>query len=420
MNGAVWKPSAPRPPTRRARFVDANFTHDIPDFPNDGCPGLGFLAGRVICVAVGLAMAHRITAGGRPATFPCLAARRLIISNVHDGGLIIDGTFGAGGYTRDILARANCHVIGIDRDPAAIAAGADMVEDADGRLVLFEGRFSELEDAANGAPVDGVVLDLGVSSMQLDQAERGFSFRFDGPLDMRMEGEGPSAADVVAKAVRARSRQHHLSCSAKSGIRAALRARSSRARAEAPITTTKALADLVGRVVRGKPGDIHPATRTFQALRLFVNDELGELVTALAAAERVLKPGGRLVVVSFHSLEDRIVKNFFADRSGGRAGSRHRPEVAAAPATFKMLTKRPVVADERKSPPIRARARPSCARRNVPMRRRAISRCRCCQICHRWRTFCEAGAHDHPHDPSHRRAACSSRRRSMSTRSSST
>ena len=286
------------------------------------------------------------TNGGGTRHVPVLGRPAIEYLNVHDGGLYIDGTFGAGGYTRDILSRADCHVIGIDRDPTAIAAGAAMVEDADGHLVLFEGRFSELEDAANRAPVDGVVLDLGVSSMQLDQAERGFSFRFEGPLDMRMEGEGPSAADVVAKAserdlaniIYLLGEERHSRGVARAIVRA---------RAEAPITTTKALADIIGRVVRSKPGDIHPATRTFQALRLLVNDELGELVTALAAAERVLKPGGRLVVVSFHSLEDRIVKNFFGSRSGARAGSRHRPEVATAPATFKVLTKRPVVADER-------------------------------------------------------------------------
>jgi 16S rRNA (cytosine1402-N4)-methyltransferase len=284
-------------------------------------------------------------AGGSPRHIPVLGRSAVDYLNVRDGGLIIDGTFGAGGYTRDILARANCRVIGIDRDPDAIIAGADMVEAADGRLVLFEGRFSELEDAANGAPADGVVLDLGVSSMQLDQAERGFSFRFDGPLDMRMGGEGPSAADVVAKATERDLANIIYQLGEERHSRAVARA-IVRARSEAPIVTTKALADLVGRVVRGKPGEIHPATRTFQALRLFVNDELGELVTALSAAERVLKSGGRLVVVSFHSLEDRIVKNFFSSRSGSRSGSRHAPEVATTPATFKVLTKRPVVADE--------------------------------------------------------------------------
>jgi 16S rRNA (cytosine1402-N4)-methyltransferase len=163
---------------------------------------------------------------------------------------------------------------------------------------------------------------------------------------MRMAGEGPSAADVVAKATERDLANIIFLLGEERHSRAVARA-IVRARGEAPIVTTRALADLVGRVVRGKPGEIHPATRTFQALRLFVNDELGELATALAAAERVLAPGGRLVVVSFHSLEDRIVKNFFGSRSGARAGSRHQPEVEGTPATFKVLTKRPVVADER-------------------------------------------------------------------------
>jgi 16S rRNA (cytosine1402-N4)-methyltransferase len=195
------------------------------------------------------------------------------------------------------------------------------------------------------APIDGVVLDLGVSSMQLDTAERGFSFRFDGPLDMRMGQSGPSAADIVAHAderdlaniIFLLGEERHSRSVARAIVKA---------RGEAPITTTKQLADIVGRVVRSKPNEIHPATRTFQALRLFVNDELGELARALSAAERVLKPGGRLVVVSFHSLEDRIVKNFFADRAGTRAGSRHAPETKGAPATFTTLTKKPIIADE--------------------------------------------------------------------------
>jgi 16S rRNA (cytosine1402-N4)-methyltransferase len=275
---------------------------------------------------------------------PVLLAQAVDYLNVHDGALIIDGTFGAGGYTREILRRAQCRVIGLDRDPTAIARGADLVEAAAGRLVLMEDRFSALEEAAGGQPVDGIVLDLGVSSMQLDQPARGFSFRNDGPLDMRMGGEGPSAADVVARAsehdlasiIYLLGEERHSRAVARMIVRA---------REAQPITTTKALADLVARVVRGKPGEIHPATRTFQALRLFVNEELNELAEALAAAERVLAPGGRLVVVSFHSLEDRIVKNFLQARSGTRPGSRHLPEAVPVPATFQILTKRPVTAD---------------------------------------------------------------------------
>ena len=283
--------------------------------------------------------------GGLARHIPVLVAAVVDELNVRDGTLIIDGTFGAGGYTRAILARASCNVIGIDRDPSAIMRGFDLVEASAGRLTLIEDKFSELEAAANGEAVDGVVLDLGVSSMQLDTAERGFSFRLDGPLDMRMGGAGPTAADVVARASERDMANIIFLLGEERQSRAVARA-IVKARAETPITTTTALAEIVGRVVRGKPGEIHPATRTFQALRLFVNDELGELVAALTAAERVLKPGGRLVVVSFHSLEDRIVKTFLADRAGTRAGSRHAPAAAGSPATFKVLTKRPVTPSE--------------------------------------------------------------------------
>jgi 16S rRNA (cytosine1402-N4)-methyltransferase len=193
--------------------------------------------------------------------------------------------------------------------------------------------------------VDGVVLDVGVSSMQLDNAERGFSFRLDGPLDMRMSSEGPSAADVVnaagerdlANIIFLLGEERHSRAVARAIVKA---------RSASPIRTTTALADIVASVVRAKPNDIHPATRTFQALRIFVNDELGELVSALTAAERILKPNGRLVVVSFHSLEDRIVKSFLAGRGETRAGSRHAPERKAPAPTFRVLTKRPVTADE--------------------------------------------------------------------------
>ncbi|HEY4745993.1 MAG TPA: 16S rRNA (cytosine(1402)-N(4))-methyltransferase RsmH, partial [Steroidobacteraceae bacterium] len=209
-------------------------------------------------------------------------------------------------------------------------------------------RFSALDEAAASfgiAGADGVVLDLGVSSMQLDSQDRGFSFRLDGPLDMRMEASGPSAADVVAAASERTLADIIFLLGEERHSRAVARA-IVKARAETPIRTTRALADIVGRVVHGRPGDIHPATRTFQALRLFVNDELGELQAGLLAAERILKPGGRLVVVSFHSLEDRIVKTFLAARAGTRAGSRHLPQAAPRPASFTILTKRPVGPDE--------------------------------------------------------------------------
>jgi 16S rRNA (cytosine1402-N4)-methyltransferase len=262
----------------------------------------------------------------------------------REGSLYVDATFGAGGYSRAILATQGTRVIGIDRDRSAITGGFDLVDRSGGRLTLVEERFSNLDEvcAAQGFDaVDGVVMDVGVSSMQLDEAERGFSFRLAGPLDMRMGRDGPTAADVIAKASEADLANIIYIFGEERHSRAVARAIVA-ARKEAPITTTKALADIVAKVVHSKPNEIHPATRTFQGLRIFVNAELDELHLALTAAERVLKPGGRLVVVSFHSLEDRIVKNFFAERGKVAAGSRHLPEVAQAAPSFQILTKRPV------------------------------------------------------------------------------
>jgi 16S rRNA (cytosine1402-N4)-methyltransferase len=287
-------------------------------------------------------------AGGPALHIPVLGAPALEYLNVRDGGLYIDGTFGAGGYSRAILAAADCKVIGIDRDRTAIALGADLVEQAGGRLTLVEDRFSNLDTVAHECgheQVDGIVLDVGVSSMQLDQAERGFSFRFDGPLDMRMSGEGLSAADVV-NAAGERDLANIIYILGEERFSRSIARAIVKARAATPVATTRALADIVASVVRAKPHEIHPATRTFQALRIFVNDELGELAGALIAAERVLKPGGRLVVVAFHSLEDRIVKSFLAARSETRGGSRHAPEVKRAAPSFTVLTKRPIVADD--------------------------------------------------------------------------
>jgi 16S rRNA (cytosine1402-N4)-methyltransferase len=260
------------------------------------------------------------------------------------GGIYVDATFGAGGYSRIILEDEGTRVIGIDRDRSAIAAGFDLVDRCGGRLTLVEDRFSNLAAIcqAEGFPaVDGVVMDVGVSSMQLDQPARGFSFRLDGPLDMRMGQDGPTAADVIARAGEAELANIIYIFGEERHSRAVARAIVA-ARKEAPIATTRALADIVAKVVWSKPGEIHPATRTFQALRIFVNQELDELHLALTAAERVLKPGGRLAVVSFHSLEDRIVKNFLAERGKSGGGSRHLPEVAQAAPSFQILTKRPV------------------------------------------------------------------------------
>jgi len=222
------------------------------------------------------------------------------------------------------------------------------VRSAGGRLTLVEDRFSNLEAVARSVGhemVDGVVFDLGVSSMQLDEGERGFSFRLYGPLDMRMGGSGPSAADVVAIASERDLAAVIATLGEERFARGVARA-IVRARAEAPITTTRALADIVGRVVHARPGMIHPATRTFQALRIFVNEELDEVAAALEGAERILAPGGRLVVVSFHSLEDRIVKLFLAARSGQGGGSRHQPELVKPAATFRLLIRKPHIPDE--------------------------------------------------------------------------
>lgn len=286
-------------------------------------------------------------AGGPARHIPVLGARVVDVLGVRDGGIYIDGTFGAGGYTRVILDAGAGRVLGIDRDQTAIALGAGLVEEAQGRLVLTEDRFSSLDTIARAEGldgVDGIVLDLGVSSMQLDTPGRGFSFRRDGPLDMRMGRGGATAADVVAAASERDLAAIIATLGEERHARAVARAIVA-ARAEAPITTTAALASIVARVVRARPGDIHPATRTFQALRLFVNEELDELVAALGAAERILRPGGRLVVVSFHSLEDRIVKTFFADRSRTGGGSRHAPEIERPEPSFRVLTRRPIVPD---------------------------------------------------------------------------
>ncbi len=279
---------------------------------------------------------------------PVLGREAVAMLAPRAGGVYVDATFGAGGYSRAILAVADTCVIGIDRDRAAIAGGSGLVEESGGRLTLVEDRFSNLASvcaAQDAAAVDGVVMDVGVSSMQLDEADRGFSFRLDGPLDMRMGGHGPTAADVVARASETDLADIIYAFGEERRSRAVARAIVA-ARRHAPIATTRALADIVSQVIRAKPHEIHPATRTFQALRIFVNEELDELIAALAAAERVLKPGGRLVVVSFHSLEDRIVKNFFAARGKAGGGSRHRPEIERAPPSFAILTKRPLTPGE--------------------------------------------------------------------------
>ncbi len=261
---------------------------------------------------------------------PVLGQETVDALTIRDGGRYVDGTFGAGGHTSAMLARAACHVYAIDRDPAAIARGERLRDVYGDRLTLIEGRFGDMDRLvrAEGAEqVDGVALDLGVSSPQLDEPERGFSFRFDGPLDMRMGRDGPSAADVVntmaegplADIIYEYGEERHSRRVAKAIVQA---------RTGGAIQTTSRLAEIVRRVVPfAKRGEgIDPATRTFQALRIYVNDELGELDRGLESAERLLAPGGRLAVISFHSLEDRRVKDFLRIRQGREAaGSRHAP-----------------------------------------------------------------------------------------------
>ncbi len=266
----------------------------------------------------------------------------------RDGGRYVDGTFGAGGYTAAMLDRADCRVIAIDRDPDAISAGRALAERYAPRLRLIEGRFGDMADllSAEGVDdVDGVALDLGVSSMQFDQAERGFSFRASGPLDMRMEKTGPSAADLVNEADEAELADIIFRYGEERRSRRVARA-IVEARKQKRIETTGELAEIVRRAVGPQGRDeSDPATRTFQALRIAVNDELGELVRGLAAAEQVLAPGGRLAVVSFHSLEDRAVKEFVRGRAGRTPRpSRHAPPRAdTKPAELRDLTRRPVL-----------------------------------------------------------------------------
>ncbi|MFZ1679552.1 MAG: 16S rRNA (cytosine(1402)-N(4))-methyltransferase RsmH [Rhizobiaceae bacterium] len=270
--------------------------------------------------------------GGPARHIPVLLPDVLAALGPLAGKTVVDGTFGAGGYSTALID-AGANVIAIDRDPDAIAAGRALEARSGGRLRLVEGRFSQL-DAIAGGPVDGVVLDIGVSSMQFDEAARGFSFRFDGPLDMRMEKAGPSAANVVNGASHGELARifNFLGEERQAGRIASMIVRRRDAR---PFHTTRDLADAIEALMPRKQGDrIHPATRVFQALRIHVNDELGELAAALLAAEQALRTGGRLVVVSFHSLEDRIVKQFINDRSRVKTGSRHLPEASGAQTTF--------------------------------------------------------------------------------------
>ena len=259
-------------------------------------------------------------------------------------GVWIDGTLGAGGYARALLAAGATHLIGIDRDPLALQMAQSWAPAWGARLTLVQGSFSELDKTTQAA--DGVVLDLGVSTMQLDRAERGFSFLRDGPLDMRMSQTGPSAADLVNTASEERLADILYLYGEERASRRIARA-IVRARAATPIESTRQLAEIVERCLpRAKPGQAHPATRSFQALRIAVNDEFGELVAGLEAAERVLLPGGKLAVVSFHSLEDRIVKRFLQARAApGGSASRHAPAAPDEAPRFTLKTRKAIAPD---------------------------------------------------------------------------
>ncbi|RJL18319.1 16S rRNA (cytosine(1402)-N(4))-methyltransferase RsmH [Paracoccus siganidrum] len=257
-------------------------------------------------------------------------------------GTWLDGTFGAGGYARGLLEAGAERVIGIDRDPMVLQMASAWAGQYGDRLRLVGGTFSDLDELA-GEPLDGVVLDLGVSSMQLDLAERGFSFLRDGPLDMRMGQDGPSAADLLNRADEALIADvlYHY------GEERASRRIARAIVAARPLSRTSELAEIVASCLpRAKPGQSHPATRSFQAIRIWVNDEFRQLVEGLSAAERALKPGGRLAVVSFHSLEDRIVKRFMQARSNSAGGgSRYAPQAVQAPAAFTLPFRRAIGPD---------------------------------------------------------------------------
>lgn len=264
--------------------------------------------------------------------------RPLIAAVSPISGRWLDGTFGAGGYTRALLQAGADKVYAVDRDPMVFEMAASWAGDYGDRLELVENTFSNMDEVATD--LDGVVLDLGVSSMQLDQPERGFSFLRDGPLDMRMGREGPTAADLVNFSPEAQLADILYQYGEERASRRIARA-IVKAREVVPITTTAQLAEIVaGCLPRQKPGQSHPATRSFQALRIAVNDEFGELINGLEAAERALKPGGKLAVVSFHSLEDRVVKRFLADRSStGGGGNRYAPVEAIRSPAFTDVSK---------------------------------------------------------------------------------
>lgn len=277
--------------------------------------------------------------GGPVRHVPVLLSEVLEALEPNSDKVIFDGTFGAGGYSRAIM-QAGARVIATDQDPEVIENSEDIKKEFSDQLNLHQAKFSQILDIVGENSLDGFVLDIGVSSMQIDQAARGFSFMQDGPLDMRMAQSGVSAADVVNQ-LKANEMARIFGFYGEEKKAGRIARAIEAARVEQPFETTGQLAKLISNTVPRKMTDkIHPATRVFQALRIYVNDELGELASALLAAEKALKPGGRLVVVSFHSLEDRIVKKFFADRFGRISGSRHMPQIDAPDASFEQLGKK--------------------------------------------------------------------------------
>ncbi len=276
---------------------------------------------------------------------PVLLDDVLALLAPRDGGIYLDATFGGGGHAGAILAAARCTLFAIDRDPAAIARGAALAARYPGRLTLIEGRFGAMLELLGRAGVDrldGIVMDLGVSSFQLDDPARGFSFRFAGPLDMRMGRDGPTAAELVntlpAEALASLLAEFGEERHARRIARRLLAARAGR-----PIATTTELAEIIRAAMPPSRERIDPATRSFQALRIRVNDELGEIASALEQAASILAPGGRLIVIAFHSLEDRLVKRFMAEAAGRTPlPSRHLPPTPREAARFRLLTPRAV------------------------------------------------------------------------------
>ena len=283
-------------------------------------------------------------APGDPVPHIPVLLRPLIAAVAPVTGIWLDGTLGAGGYARALLEAGADQVIGVDRDPRALEMAQDWAVSYAGRLRLVRGNFAQMD--AYATDLDGVVLDLGVSSMQLDEAERGFSFMRDGPLDMRMDQEGPGAADLVNTASESELADILYLYGEERASRRIARA-IVKARETSPIRTTLHLAGIVERCLpRPRPGQTHPATRSFQAIRIAVNDEYGALVDGLAAAERALAAGGQLAVVTFHSIEDRIVKRFLQSHSGGGgSGSRHRPQIVQDAPQFRLNSRKAITPD---------------------------------------------------------------------------